>query len=408
MAVKQHCLGSVAWHLDQQQRRAAGQADDVQGRAGQARQPGARPALKQRDGLFHMAVRRPVRIEGRRFVRDPDVIDEGRDNRVAPALVGKAGELWHIEHAASLLRRGHAITACQPGRRRLPMILVFGSINVDVLVPVPALPRPGETVLGGDYALAPGGKGANQAVAARRAGAAVAVGEDAFAALTLETLRGDGVELAPVRRVARPTGCAAIMIGGDGENLIAVAPGANLEVRAAAVPQAMLGSATTLVCQMEAPPAETWALLRRARAAGARTILNLAPAAPLDPAAWADLDVLVANRGEAAALGGEPAALAPRLRQALIVTHGAAGSTAWLADGGRIDTPALAIQPVDTTGAGDTFVGVLAAALDGGGPLCSALRRASAAASLACLARGAQTAMPRADQIDAALAALRH
>ncbi len=108
----------------------------------------------------------------------------------------------------------------------------------------------------------------------------------------------------------------------------------------------------------------TGRLIRRARAAGARVVLNLAPAAPIDPALFAEIDVLVANEGEAAALGADPAAIARRLRQALVVTSGGAGSTAFLADGGRIDTPALAIEPVDTTGAGDTFVGVLAAGLD--------------------------------------------
>lgn len=287
------------------------------------------------------------------------------------------------------------------------MILVFGSINVDVLVPVPQLPRPGETVLGGDYALLPGGKGANQALAARRAGARVAlagaIGNDAFAGLALETLRRDGVGLDLVRPVERPTGCAAIMIGAQGENLIAVAPGANREAAAAYVPDAMLGPGTIVVCQMEVPAAETWALLRRARAAGARTVLNLAPAAPVDPAAWADIDILVANRGEAAALGCDPASLARRLRQTLVVTHGAEGATAYLTDGGRVDAPALAIDPVDTTGAGDTFVGVLAAMLDQGLPLAPALRRAGAAAGLACLGQGAQSAMPAGAAIEIAL-----
>src|SRR5580765_7226870 len=117
------------------------------------------------------------------------------------------------------------------------VILVFGSINIDVLVPVPCLPLPGETVLGGDYALLPGGKGANQALAARRAGASVtmagAVGNDGFAALALENLRRDGVDLALVRRVDRPNGCAAIIVGANGENLIAVAPGANRDAEAA-------------------------------------------------------------------------------------------------------------------------------------------------------------------------------
>jgi ribokinase len=291
------------------------------------------------------------------------------------------------------------------------VILVFGSINVDLLVPVPLLPRPGETVLGGDYALLPGGKGANQALAACRAGASVmmagAVGNDAFAALALETLRRDGVDLSLVRRVERPTGVAAIMIGAKGEhrgeNMIAVAPGANREAAASGVPDAVLGPATLLVCQMEVPAAQNWALIRRTRAAGGRTVLNLAPAAPIDPALFAAIDVLVANQGETEALGADPATLGRRLRQALVVTCGGAGSTAFLADGGRIDTPALAIEPVDTTGAGDTFVGVLAAGLDRHLALPVALRHASAAAGLACLARGAQSAMPDRAAIEAAV-----
>jgi ribokinase len=219
------------------------------------------------------------------------------------------------------------------------VILVFGSINIDVLVPVPLLPQPGETVLGGDYALLPGGKGANQALAARRAGATVmmagAVGTDAFADLALQSLRGDGVDLGLVRRVDRPTGCAAIMVGASGENLIAVASGANGAVTAASVPDSALGRETIVVCQMEVPAAENWALIRRARAAGARAVLNLAPAAPIDPAVFAEIDILVANEGEAAALGGEPAGLARRLRQALVVTRGGAGSTTFLPRVGR-------------------------------------------------------------------------
>jgi ribokinase len=290
------------------------------------------------------------------------------------------------------------------------MILVFGSINVDLLVPVSLLPQPGETVLGGDYVLLPGGKGANQAVAARRAGAAVAmagaVGADSFAGVALQALRRDGVDLGLVQRVDRPTGCAAIMVGAAGENLIAVASGANRAVTAASVPDSVLGRETILVCQMEVPVAETSALIRRARAAGARVVLNLAPAAPIDPWIFAEIDILVANAGEAAMLGADPAGLARRLRQALVVTAGGARSTAFLADGGQIDTPALAIEPIDTTGAGDTFVGVLAAGLDRRLALNEALRQASAAAGLACLAHGAQTAMPERAAIEAAAARL--
>jgi ribokinase len=290
------------------------------------------------------------------------------------------------------------------------VILVFGSINIDVLMPVPHLPVAGETVLGGDYALAPGGKGANQALAARRAGAAVAmagaVGEDGFAAAALELLQRDGVDLALVRQIGRATGCATVMIGADGENLIAVASGANATVRAADVPDAALGPDTVLVCQMEVPAEETAALIRRARSRGARTVLNLAPALRIPPDLLAEIDLLVANEGEAALLGGDHDAIAGQLRQALVVTGGAAGATVFLADGGRMTVPALAIDPVDTTGAGDAFVGVLAAALDQGLELGPALHRASAAAGLACLIRGAQPAMPDGEAIDAATARL--
>src|SRR5439155_2081307 len=169
----------------------------------------------------------------------------------------------------------------------------------------------GETVLGGDYALFPGGKGANQALAARRAGAAVAmagaVGTDSFAGLALANLRRDGVDLALVRRVDRPTGCALIMVGADGENLIAVASGANRQAAAASVPDIVLGPATVLVCQMEVPATENWALIRRARAAGCRIVLNLAPAAPIDEALVAEIDILVVNAVIATALGGDTA-----------------------------------------------------------------------------------------------------
>ncbi len=290
------------------------------------------------------------------------------------------------------------------------MILVFGSINIDLLVPVPALPRPGETVLGGDYQLLPGGKGANQALAARRAGAEVtmagAVGDDPFAEAALELLRRDGVDLGLVRRVGRPTGCAAIMVGDAGENLIAVAPGANSDAIAAAVPDAFLKPNTIVLCQNEVPMGESAALLRRARSRGARTVLNLAPAGPIAADFLADLDLLVVNETEAATLGADLTGLAREAHQGLIVTRGACGSTAFLVDDGRLDVPALTIQPVDTTGAGDTFVGVLAAALDQNLKLDAALRRASAAAGLACLAPGAQTAMPERAAIDAALAHL--
>jgi ribokinase len=291
------------------------------------------------------------------------------------------------------------------------MIVVFGSINVDLLVPVPHLPVPGETVLGGDYALAPGGKGANQALAARRAGAEVvmvgAIGRDGFAEVALSLLRRDGVDLSLVATSARPTGCAAIAVDPAGENLIAVASCANHDVAAAQVPDRLLGPQTVLVLQREVPAPENAALIRRARERGARVVLSLAPAGSIAPARLVDIDILIANENEAATLGDQPAVVARQLRQVLVVTRGAAGAAAFLRDGGYIAVPALAINSVDTTGAGDTFAGVFAAGLDQGLALELALYRASAAAALACLAIGAQPAMPGRAAIDDAVRDLR-
>ena len=290
------------------------------------------------------------------------------------------------------------------------MILVFGSINVDLVAPVPHLPQPGETVLGGDYALLPGGKGANQALAARRAGSEVvlagAIGRDTFASIALSLLRRDGVDTRLVRELDRPTGCAAIMVSAAGENAIAVSPGVNSETRSDWVPDELLDPRTIVVAQMEVPFGETASLIRRARMRGARCLLNLAPALSLDPGLLSEIDLLVTNKREAMTLGPDPVELARRLRRGLVVTRGAAGAIVLVADGSALEVPALSVDPVDTTGAGDTFVGVLAAALNLGSSFEQALSRASAAAGLACLAYGAQTAMPDAEAIDVAMVRL--
>ena len=290
------------------------------------------------------------------------------------------------------------------------MILVFGSINVDLVAPVPHLPQPGETVLGGDYALLPGGKGANQALAARRAGSEVvlagAIGRDTFASIALSLLRRDGVDTRLVRELDRPTGCAAIMVSAAGENAIAVSPGVNSETRSDWVPDELLDPRTIVVAQMEVPFGETASLIRRARMRGARCLLNLAPALSLDPGLLSEIDLLVTNKREAMTLGPDPVELARRLWRGLVVTRGAAGAIVLLADGSALEVPALSVDPVDTTGAGDTFVGVLAAALNLGSSFEQALSRASAAAGLACLAYGAQTAMPDAEAIDVAMVRL--
>ncbi|HSY88864.1 MAG TPA: PfkB family carbohydrate kinase, partial [Verrucomicrobiae bacterium] len=179
------------------------------------------------------------------------------------------------------------------------MILVFGSLNVDLVVRVKSLPRPGETVLGPSYDVVAGGKGANQALAAARAGAKTAmvgaVGSDDFATTALAELSAAGVDLTGVARRGPRTGAAFITVDRKGENEIVVASGANLKTRQSQVAEAALGSGTLVVLQMEVPPAQNWALARRATARGARVLLNVAPAQPLPAEALAAVDWLVAN-----------------------------------------------------------------------------------------------------------------
>ena len=293
------------------------------------------------------------------------------------------------------------------------MIVVFGSINVDLVFRLPSLPSAGETVLGEEYFTAAGGKGANQAVAAARDGATVrmvgAVGDDGFAAIGLAELARAGVELSRVARLAAPTGCAGIFVDAEGDNQIAVASGANGQVRAASLPDDWLDRNTTLICQMELRAAETEAVIRRAKARGARVILNLAPAAALGIETLECVDILVVNESEAALLGkhlgvaGNAAALAEELPGVTVIeTLGEAGAVA-VKDGRHSTAKALPVKAVDTVGAGDTFVGVLAAALDRGVALEAALRRACVAGSLACTRPGAQPSLPSAAEIDAAL-----
>jgi ribokinase len=195
-------------------------------------------------------------------------------------------------------------------------------------------------------------------------------------------------------------------VDGAGRNQIAVAPGANLAARAADVPA--LGAGDTLLLQMEVEPRENAAAIARARAAGARVILNLAPAAALDPAALAALSLLVVNEPEAAWLaaalgcGASAAALHAALGVEVCVTLGERGAEA-AGRGGAPHAPAHAVTVVDTVGAGDAWCGVLAAALDRGLPLEAAMRRANAAAALACTRPGAAPAMPGADETEALL-----
>jgi ribokinase len=294
------------------------------------------------------------------------------------------------------------------------MILVFGSLNMDLVFRVEALPSPGETVLTDAYASVPGGKGANQAVAAARAlsghGAvsmAGCIGDDGFGEALLAALVASGVDPTLVRKSARPTGCATIGVDAAGRNAITVASGANRDARAAEVPDALLGPECLVLLQHEVPLSENRALARRARQRGARIILNAAPARPLGSEWTGLLDILVVNETELAMLAGTgPDAaevLARSLQTKVVATLGAAG--ALLATGS--DRHAIAALPVpgvvDTTAAGDSCVGAFAAALEQGLDPVAALRWGSVAGGLACTRLGAQASIPWREEIEAHL-----
>lgn len=289
------------------------------------------------------------------------------------------------------------------------MIVVFGSINLDLIFAVPRLPASGDTVLSPEVRIEPGGKGANQAVAAARDGAHVlmagAVGRDALAAGAMRLLREARVDLRRVTEVDGSTGCAAISVDPAGNNAIAVGSGANRFVHAEQIDDAALTPAATLLLQMEVPAAENAALIRRARRRGVRIILNLAPAAALPGDALRAVDVLVANETEAAWLGGhvgcgaDAGALHAALGPAVVRTLGAEGVEA-ATSAGVLRLPAHSVVPVDTTAAGDCFVGVMGAALDRGLTLTDALHRANAAAALCCTRAGSQSSLPTARETD--------
>ena len=299
------------------------------------------------------------------------------------------------------------------------MVIVFGSINIDIAVSLERLPGRGETVLGRDCVISPGGKGANQAHAARRAGAEVAmagrVGVDAFAAPALARLRAEGVDLSHVAEADEPTGCATIWVEeGTGASTIAVASGANMRVTHSQVPDDLLDGEPVLLLQHEVPLDENRHLIERATRRGCRILLNAAPAFPVPEDVLAALDLLIVNEIEIAQLaacaggGDEPVERLPgwfarRFGLTVAATFGPEGALCH-SDRESFHTPALSIEPVDTTGAGDTFSGVLAATLDAGHSLRDAARYAAAAGSLACTRAGAQSSQPIWGEIEAAAA----
>ncbi len=294
------------------------------------------------------------------------------------------------------------------------MIVVFGSSNLDQVGTVSRLPKPGETVAGGTFSMAPGGKGANQALAARRAGAEVrhvsAVGNDAFADLALELLVKGGVDLSQVQKADAVTGIAMIFVDAEGENVIAVLPGANATVSAAQAETTLAGltAKDTILVQQEIPQEGTRKALEIAREKGARSVINTAPFLSDTPDLAALADIVVANETEFALLSGRPieeleAAMddwVKKTGRTVVVTLGPDGARAASTEG-KFAVPAHKVTPVDTVGAGDTFCGYLAASLDAGMGLEQAMRRAAVAGSLACLNPGAQPAIPLAKDVDA-------
>jgi len=294
------------------------------------------------------------------------------------------------------------------------MIIVFGSIGLDFTARLSRLPKPGETVPGSAFFTNPGGKGANQALAARRAGANVrmvgAAGKDAMGDQAVALLAEGGVDLSVVRRLDVTQGIAMIFVDEAGENAIGIVPGANGELSIEDA-ERLLDSLTpqdVLVTQQEVPPGSTIRALSMARERGARSILNTAPFLPTTREAAKRADIVIANETEFALLAGEgdlEATMADYVGatgRTIIVTLGADGARARTPEGAFISVPALAVTPVDTVGAGDTFVGYFAAGLEAGLDLEATMRRAARAASLACLKPGAQPSIPTSDEVDIA------
>ena len=307
------------------------------------------------------------------------------------------------------------------------MITVFGSLNVDYIFQVSQLPAPGETVLASNMQVLPGGKGANQAVAAARAGAKVsmvgAVGRDALSKIALAGLLDAGVDTSAVALSTMPTGTAAINVDAQGENAITVSSGANLDASGDSLDEKNLTPRTTVLLQMEVPMTAMADLVQRARKKESCIVWNLAPMQCVDLALLKQVNCLIVNEVELNQLHSEfHQTLGPNngsakdveqkawdiftlTRQSVVVTLGAKGTLA-VHNNTLLTVPALAISPVDTVGAGDAFTGAFTAALDLGETFPVALRWGNVAGGLACLETGAQSSLPTKAQISEHLAAL--
>ncbi len=290
-------------------------------------------------------------------------------------------------------------------------ITVVGSLNMDLITRASKIPIPGETVIGGDLETAPGGKGANQAVAAARMGAQVSmvghVGSDLFATQLQANLSADGIDLRFVTAVPGASGVALIVVDADGQNIIVVAPGANAALSPADVEAAaeVIESARVLLLQLESPLATVQRAAQIAHDAGVTVILNPAPAQPLPPELLALVDILIPNESETETLTGLPVgsreeieAAAAYLRQTgvgtVILTLGERGALLTQADE-TIHLPALTVdRVVDSTAAGDAFVGGFATAIAEGASMLEAITMGNATGALAVTKAGAQPSLP--------------
>ena len=296
-------------------------------------------------------------------------------------------------------------------------LIVLGSVNADHVLQLDDFPRPGETVIGHGYQVLPGGKGANQAVAAARLGADVGfiacVGDDDFGARILKRFADDGIDTAAVEVVpGTPTGIALIQIAANGENTIVISPEANGRLTPEVLgPQlALLQGADTLLMQLESPLATIELAARKARESGATVVLNPAPAQPLPDALLADVSVITPNETEAELLTGVKVVTESDAEKAADILHGKGVETVIITLGrngaflssagvsGRIE--GYGVTPVDTTAAGDTFNGALVAALQQGVDMAEAVRFAHAAAAISVTRLGAQTSIPYRAEVD--------
>lgn len=285
------------------------------------------------------------------------------------------------------------------------MIYVVGSINLDYVAKLETLPKPGETVLGYEFTKRPGGKGANQAVSARRAGAQVSlighIGQDEDGAEALSVLIQDGVDISAVERIPSMTGIAIIQVDAIGENAIAVLPGANNYLSADYVRNNLieLTSQDVVLLQQEVSQEATAAAIACAKRVGATILLNLAPVLPTSHSIAEQVDVIIANETEFTQLTGHPAstsaaeAWCQKTGKMLALTLGAGGAI-FVGQGKTIRSLPPLIEPVDTVGAGDTFCGYLAAGISSGASLDQTMALSVEASSACCLAEGSQNAMP--------------